>query len=155
MFAYIYIYILIFISYLYPCICMHTHMHTHTYIHQYICIYTHIHRHSHMYRYKSRKLAPWSLRELLFTNSFLGRNWPSEALLPDISRTFRATERGRGALPTPLPPALLLDISDAGCLDKGGGGPPPPPLKPPPPPEGPLRGQLLSLLLLCTLQHAW
>ena len=101
---------------------------------------------------QSRKLAPWSLRELLFTNSFLGRNWPSEGLLPDMSRTFRAP----GGEGPPAPPLFCSKNRTPARFDKGGGRAPPrlpPSSRPPPPPEGPLRGQLLSLLLLCTLQH--
>ena len=132
----IYIYLCSYHIYTHVFACIHTC--THTYIHQYIyihiyiyiciCIYTHIHRHSYMYRYKSRKLAPWSLRELLFTNSFLGEIGPP--------RPFCLKNQGLlGPQGAPLPPpALLLDISDAGRFDKGGGGggPSPPPQGPPP-----------------------
>ena len=96
---------------------------------------------------KSRKLAPWSLRELLFTKSFLGASWPAEALLLDISRTFRAAGGGGGPPPNPSP-VCLKNQTLAVSIKGGGGGPPLPPSSGPPPPHPPrpsARSALVSL----------
>ena len=62
---------------------------------------------------------------MLFTNSLLGRNQPGEALVSDISTTFRVARGGGGGVAPPLPPPhLLLDKEDAVWIRGEGGGPP-------------------------------